>query len=59
MNQERQRGLRFGFYRICDSKRTSLHGSVYFGISTVEDLRKKMEETETPALKTALKETFG
>ncbi len=47
------------YYRISDGKRTRLLGSVYFEISTMQDLRKRMEETETPAIKAALKETFG
>jgi hypothetical protein len=56
---KRQRALRFGSYPISDGKQTKLLGSVYFEINTIQDLRKRMEETETPAIKTALKATFG
>jgi hypothetical protein len=45
--------------RARDGKRTKLLGSVYFEINTIQDLRKSLEETETHAIKTALKETFG
>ena len=58
-DSKKQRALRFGYYRISNGKRTSLHGSVYFEISMMQDLRKRMEETETPAIKAALKEAFG
>jgi hypothetical protein len=56
---KKQRALRFGYYHISDGKRTKLLGSVYFEISIIQDLRKRMEETETPAIKAALKELFG
>jgi hypothetical protein len=56
---KKQRALRFGYYHISDGKRTELLGSVYFEINTIQDLRKRMEETETYAIKTALKATFG
>jgi len=48
---KKQRALRFSYYRISDGKRTKLLGSVYFEFNTIQDLRKKMEETETPAIK--------
>jgi hypothetical protein len=56
---KKQRALRFGYYRISDGKRTRLLGSIYFEINTIQDLRKRMEETETPAIEAALKEAFG
>lgn len=56
---KKQRALRFGYYRISDGKRTRLFGGVCFEISTIQDLKKKMEEKETPAIKAALKEAFG
>ena len=56
---KKQRALRFGYYHISDGKRTKLLGSVYSEINTIQDLRRRMEETETPATRTALKETFG
>lgn len=56
---KKQRALRFGYYHISDGKRTKLHGSACFEINTLEDLRKKMEETKSPAIKTALKEALG
>jgi hypothetical protein len=56
---KKQRALRFGCYHLSDGKRTKVHGGVYFEISTMEDLKKKMEEKETPAIIVALKETFG
>jgi len=57
--KKKQRALRFGYYHISNGKRTKLRGSVYFEIRTTQDLRKRMEETETPAIKAALKEAFG
>ena len=56
---KKQRALRFGYYHISNGKRTKLLGSVYFEINTIQDLRKNMGETETPAIRAALKEAFG
>jgi len=56
---KKQRALRFGYYHISDGKRTKLLGSVYFEFNTIQDLRKRMEETETPAIKASLKEASG
>ena len=56
---KKQRALRFGYYSISAGKRVKVHGSACFEIKTLEDLRKKMEEKETPAIKAALKEAFG
>ena len=56
---KKQRALRFGHYHISNGKRTKLVGSVYFEINTIQDLRKRMEETEKYAMRTALKEAFG
>jgi hypothetical protein len=56
---KKQRALRFGYYHISDDKRTKLHGSVYFEINTIQDLWRRMEETEKYVIKTALKATFG
>jgi hypothetical protein len=50
---KKQRALRFGHYHISNGKRTKLLGSVYFGFNTIQDMRKGMEETETPAIKAA------
>ena len=58
-DSKKQRALRFGYYSISDGERIRLLGSVYFEISMMQDLRKRMEEKETPAIKTALKATFG
>jgi hypothetical protein len=56
---KKQRALRFGYYHISDGKRTKLLGSVYFEFNTIQDLRKRMEEKETPATKASLKEISG
>jgi hypothetical protein len=58
-DQKKQRALRFGYYHISNGKRTKLLGSVYFEINTIQDIRKKMEETETPAINAALREAFA
>ena len=50
---KKQRALRFGYYSISDGKRTKLLGTVYYEINTMQDLRKRMVETETLAIRAA------